>query len=753
MSRLNINRRGFLKLAGASSVAITAGMTGLPSPLKASARKESAKGARFLKYDRGRYTPSFCEMCFFNCGVDVYTRGGIVHKLEGNKLNPNNRGHLCAKGNAGIASTYDPDRIQSPLVRVGKRGEGKFKKVSWDEAYKYVFDKLNPLVKQYGSETLATFMHGTGEKYVHMLSAALGTPNVTVPAFSQCLGSREMAWALTFGTGVSGHETYDMSNSKHMMIFGRNMAGAVQVREAEDFIEGLAKGSKLTYIDPRQCESNVNATHWLQLKPGTDLALALGFIHVIIRDNLVNMDFVRKYCYGYNELVEHIKQYTPKWASKKTGIDAKLIEKIAWEFANDAPNVVAIPPRRMTRYGNDTQTVRAIAILNALMGNWGVPGGIFVRNKVGIDLPHHEHPPAPKARRADGAGKGEAYPFAPTNLGLTNGIYKATLTQKPYPIKAWLVYGTNPVSHSSVGVNNLFEAMKNLDLIVAIDTQFSDTVMYADVVFPESTYLERDDAPYVQKDKIPFIALRRAAIEPIYDTKGCFDICKGIAEKFGLEKWFEHSPAHQIETLLSSLDELQKEKLEKDGALLFEDVDPYPGASGGPMHFTTSTGKVQLYVKDLEEFYKTKGDDFAPMPIYQDVQEPKAGELRLLFGRTPHHSHARSHNNWMLLELQDDTPVWMNPKDAKNMGFKDGDMVKLVNAKTGVTSPHAERLKVTERIKSNSVFVHHGFGHQTKAWSRGYNKGTSENLFISDGIDPISGAAAFLNGFVKVIKA
>ena len=747
-----INRRGFLKLAGVSGIAFGAASTGIPSPLKASAKQKEARGKRFLSYDRGVKSASFCEMCFWNCGVDVYTRNGKIHKLEGNALNPNNRGHLCAKGNAGIQSTYDPDRIKSPLIRTGERGKGEFKKVSWEEAYDYVHKKLNPVIEKYGPESLATFMHGTGERYVHMLSLALGTPNITVPAYSQCMGSREMALALTFGSGASGHETFDMAHSKHMMLFGRNMAGAVQVREAEDFAEGLARGSKLTYIDPRQSESAARATDWLQINPGTDLALALGFIHVIIRDTLADMDFVRKYCYGYNELAEHIKQYTPEWSAKKCGISAKTIERIAWEFAQDAPNVVAIPPRRMTRYGNDTQTVRAIAILNALMGNWGVPGGIFVRSDVPVELPHHEHPEAPKARRADGVGEGEKYSFAPPSLGRTNGIYEATLTQKPYPIKAWLLYGTNPLSHSSIGVNKIHEAMKNLDLIIAIDTQFSDTVMYADIVFPESTYLERDDAPAIQKDKIPFIALRRAAIKPIYDTKGCFDICQGISKRFGLEKWFEHSPAHQIEELLGVLSPEQKEILEKEGTLLFEDVDPYPTASGSVPAFPTTTGKVQLYAKDLEEMYKKHGDDFSPLPIYKDPVMPKENEFRLLFGRTPHHSHARSQNNWILMELQDDTPVWMHPDDAKKKGLKHGDLVSIVNSKSGGKS-HPEPLKVTKRIKAGSVFIHHGFGHKTKAWSIGNNKGTKENDFISDGIDPISGAAAFHNGFVQVVKA
>ncbi len=752
MSRHNITRRGFLKLAGATSVAGVAGITGLPSPLRASVT-EAEKSSMFLRYDRGVLSPSFCEMCFWNCGVNVYTRKGRIHKLEGNALNPNNHGRLCAKGNSGIDSTYDADRVQFPVIRTGKRGEGKFKKVSWDEAYQYVYDKLNPLIEKYGPQTLVTFMHGTGEPHVHALTKALGSPNIVIPAYSQCLGSRDMAWMFTFGTTPSGHEPFDMANSKHIILFGRNMAGAIQVREAKDFAQGLANGAKLTYIDPRLSESGVNATNWLQINPGTDLALALGFIHVILRDGLENIEFVSKYCYGYDKLVEHVKKYTPAWAGKKCGIEAKIIEKIAWSFAKDAPHVVAVPARRMTRYGNDVQTVRAIAIINALMGNWGVPGGIWVRSKVPVKLPEYEEPKQPKTRRADGAGKGEKYLFAPANLGRTNGMYEATLKQKPYPIKAWLIYDTNPIYHSSAGTNDIYKAIEKLDLIVAIDTQFSDTVMYADVVFPESTYLERYDNPHIQSDKIPFIALREPAIKPIYDTKGCYDICKGIAEKFKIQKWFKYSPQDKIKDLYRHLDTKQAKELEENRVLLFENADPYPIASGTEPKFRTGTGKIQLYVNDLEEMYQKKGDDFSPIPIYKDPPMPKNGEFRLLIGKTPRHTQARTQNNWILLELQDDSPIWINPIDAKSLGFVDNQTVYLVNSKTGAKCGHPERLKVTKRIKSGTLFIHHGFGHRTKAWSRGYEKGIGDNFFVSEGVDPVSGAAAFNNGFVKIIKA
>lgn len=749
MRDTQISRRGFLKLAGVTGIAGSAGVFGLPSPLKASKKQEEVKGMKHFFYERGVKTPSYCEMCFWKCGVDVYTQDGRIKKLEGNKTNPNNYGRLCAKGNAGIHSTYDADRVQYPLLRVGKRGEGKWKKITWDEAFTHIHEKLGSLFEEYGEETLATFMHGTGEKYAHTLAYALGTPNVVVPSYSQCVGSREIAWSKTFGFGVSGHEIYDLANTKHMLVFGRNLAGAVHVGEAERFVAGLSNGAKLTYIDPRCSETAANANRWLQINPGTDMALALAMIHVIMRDNLADLDFVRKYCYGYNELHEHVKQYTPAWAEEKTGIKAEEIEEITWEFAKDAPNVIAVPPRRISRYGNDVQTVRAIAILNALMGNVGVPGGQFIRTKPPVEKPHEEHPSEPQIERADGAGT--KFPFAPKNLGIADALYTATLTQEPYPIKAWLLYATNPLGHGSTENGELFKAMTNVDFIIAIDTQLSDSAFYADIVLPESTYLERDDVPLIQKDAIPFVALRRAAIKPIYDTKHAFDICKGIAEKFGVEEYFEKSPTQYMEEFLEHLEPKQREKLEKEGTLVFDDINPYPHAEGKRLRFSTTTKKIQLCVPDFQELYKEHGDEYAPFPIYKDPKMPTKEQFRLLMGRAPNHAHARSQNNWILMEVHGNNPLWINPNDAKKLGLKDDDKVKVKNVKTGFESK-AHIIKITNRIKENSVFIHHGFGHITKAWSKGYDVGISDTNFCSHDIDPLSGACGFNNGFVAITK-
>ena len=762
-----ITRRAFIKTATITTSALAAG--GMFSKSSSAKSKKELYDEKMTHYDKGKTSFTYCEMCFWNCGVIAHTRNGVVHKLEGNPLNPNNRGHLCAKGNSGILSLYDPNRLKYPLIRVGKRGEGKFKKASWDEAFDYVANKLKEITNKYGAKSVASFLHGTGEEPFVILSHAIGTPNVVIPAYSQCMGSREVGWVLTYGTGVSGHSTFDFKNSKYIISFGRNLLGSLQVREAEDVTEALARGAKLVYCDPRFSETAAKAYRWLPVRPGTDLALILGIIHVMIRDGLVNMDFVNKYCFGFSQLAEHVKQYTPEWAEKETGIDAKTIETVAWEFAKYAPNVVAVPPRRFSRYGNDTQTSRAIAILNALAGNWGVPGGIWVRSKYAYILaeynkgecdvreiefkePKEGEPPKPTDERADGAGT--LFPLAPKSLGRENGMIEATRTQKPYPIKAWLLYGTNPIGSSSIGKNKLIEeVIPNLDLIVDIDIIPNDISMYADVILPESVYLERYDLPHVQKDAYPFIAIREPAVKPLFDTKGAWDIAKGIAERLGHGKYFEKSIEERIEDVLKDLPEEQRKELKEKGVVVFEGAQPFPQAAGEELIFKTPTKKVELYSTKLAKFYEEKNDEYYyPLPKYVPPLQPKeSGAYRLLFGRVPMHTHARTQNNKMLAEIYPENELWINEEEAKKLGLREHDKVVLHSLETGIDSEPI-KVKPTSRIRRDCVFIAHGFGHISKFLEVAYKKGASDSSLCSDGVDRISGAAALNNAFVKIKK-
>ncbi len=760
-----ISRRTFIKAAALASSAAAFGT--LPKLSEANSKIE-AYNNMMLQYNEGEKTFTYCEMCFWKCGVIARVRNGVVHKLDGNPLNPNNRGHLCAKGNSGIYLLYDPDRIKSPLIRIGKRGEGKFKKATWDEAFEFIGEKLNKIIKEYGPQSVAYFLHGTGEEPFKILARAMGTPNVVIPAYSQCLGSREIGWFLTYGTGVSGHAPFDYRNSKYIILFGRNVMGSIQVREAEDLTEGIARGAKLVCCDPRFSETAAKAYKWLPINPGTDLALILALIHVLIRDQLVNMEFIDQYCYGFDKLTEFVKDYTPEWAAKETGIDKKTIETVAWEFAEYSPNVVAVPPRRFSRYGNDTQTSRAIAILNALVGNWGVPGGIWVRSRykyilatynagdcdireIKFRLPKEEKPPKPRVLRADGAGS--KFPLAPGFLGRENGMIEATKTGKPYPIKAWMIYDTNPIGSTPIGHNKLIEeVIPKLDLIVDIDVIPNDISLFADVILPESTYLERYDLPHLQKDAYPFIAIREPAVKPLFDTKVSWDIAKGIAEKIGQGKYFKESLQERIEKIINRLPPYQQKELKERGVVVFEGADPYPQASGKPLKFHTRTRKIELYSTILERLQRKKGDDYFPLPKYTPPKRMnESGAFRLLFGRVPMHTHSRTQNNKLLEELYPKNMVWINEDDAKKLGITEDDKVKLYSLATKLETDPVD-VKITNRIKSGCVFIAHGFGHISKLLEIAYKKGVSDNFLCNDDIDPISGASAFLNTFVKIRK-
>ncbi len=762
-----LSRRAFIKIAGVTAAAAAATSATAAFAKDAYATGSHAKFDRMLEYyDKGKLTHNYCEMCFWNCGIKVYSDSkayfvngsnrlkksvsapAIVHKIEGNPLNPNNYGHICAKGNSGIYALYDPNRVKYPLIRAGKRGERKWRKASWDEAFDYIREKLKPIIDKFGPSSLAMFMHGTGEEAFSSLARLINTPNVVVPAYSQCLGSRELGWYLTYGSTITGHNPYDTVNSKYIISLGRNVTGAIQVGEAKRINEGIARGGKLVYVDPRYSELAAKAYRWLAIRPGTDMAFVLGLIHVLIRDNLINYEFVEKYTYGYDKLAEHVKQYTPQWTEHETDIPAKMVETVAREFAEAAPQAIIFTARRISRYGNDTQTARASAIANALVGNWGMPGGIWQINRSPVEA-SFEFPTGKNLPRADISK--DKFPLAPENLGRENGMINATISGKPYPIKAWIVYGTNPILSGSNGKNLLIKkAFKNLDLIVDVDIMPNDIGWYSDIILPESTYLERYDLPHIQGDKYPFIAVREPATKPLFDTKGSWEIAGGIGKALGYNnEYFNLSQKEIAETAIAKFPDYIKKELKEKGVYVFYDTDPYPQASGTKLHFNTPTGKIELYSTALQNYSNREG--YEPLPTYKPVKQPENGQFRLLFGRVPVHTHARTQNNPMLHKIYPVNKLWINKIDAAKQSLKNGDRVVIHSLYTEEDSMPIE-VYATDLIKRGCVFMAHGFGHISKGLKLAYHSGAADSFLVSNDIDPVSGAAAFHNAFVTLRK-
>jgi len=734
---MSMNRREFLKRTSIAA----GGITLLTSTkIKGLKRRNFPKGWKGKK--RVEEIASICEMCFWRCGIlgNVDKHGKLL-KIDGNPAHPLTHGRLCARGNSGHKLAYDPDRLKFPLMRIGKRGEGKFKRISWDEALDFFSEKLIKIKAEYGAKSVGFFPHGIQARFFEHLMKAYGTPNIVEPAFAQCRGSRDVGYKLTFGNSVGSPEPLDFENTDLMIFIGTHIGENVFTGQNLAFAGALEKGAKLIVVDPRFSVAAAKANYWLPIKPGTDIALLLAWIHLLIYENLFDKEYIRKYAIGFNELKRHVKNKTPEWAAKITGLPASLIKETARLMGKLIPKVGLHPGRHTAWYGNDTQRARAMAILTALLGSYGRPGGIYLSSY--IPAPHFPSAKYPKAEaRADGAGT--IYPFGSLGLGITNGLVDATYSQKPYPIKAWIVYSQN-VLQSIPNPWKTKEAIKKLDLFVVVDVLPMEQILYADLVLPEATYLERYDDLYTVKNaKTPFAAIRQPIIDPLYESKPGWWIAKETAKRLNLGNYFQWENIEEyLDYRLSALGVTLKE-IRARGIVEYPHGKPYLDLSE-PIRFNTPSGKIELYSKILKEI------GAEPMPTFEPIEEVPRGYFRLLYGRSPVHSFARTQNNEILHGYMPENQLWINKQIAKELSLTDGEYIRLEN-QDGIISDEI-KLFVTPGIHPKAVFMVHGFDQQSPYLELAYRKGASDTYLMSRvEVDPLSGSTGMRVNFVRIIK-
>ncbi|MEE9429637.1 MAG: molybdopterin-dependent oxidoreductase [Melioribacteraceae bacterium] len=685
---------------------------------------------------------SICEMCFWRCGilgnVDKY---GKILKIDGNPEHPLTHGRLCARGNAGHKLTYDPDRLKYPLMRVGKRGEGKFKRVSWDEALDFFAEKLLKIKKEYGPEAVGYFPHGIQARFFHQVMTAFGTPNSVEPAFAQCRGPRDVGYKLTFGNNIGSPEPLDFEHTDLMVFIGSHIGENVFTGQVLQYAEALERGAKLIVVDPRFSDAAAKADYWLPIKPGTDTSLLLAWMHVLIFEGHYDKEYIDNNAIGFDQLKEHVKDFTPKWAAKITELPESLIIKTARLMGKCSPKVALHPGRHVTWYGDDSQRSRAMALVTALLGSYGRKGGIYLSSKIPAPkFPSSHH--KPKVKRADGAGT--KYPFASKGLGVTNGLIDATLNEDPYPIKGWVVYSQN-VLESIPETYKTKEAIDKLDLMVVVDVMPVEQILYADLVLPEATFLERYDDLYTVKNaKIPFAAIRQPIIDPLFETKPGWWIAKEMAKRLDLKDLFpwdtmEEYFDHRLSGLNTTLKQMQAK-----GIAMHSKGTPYYDFSK-PVKFKTESGKIELYSKKLLR------EGFSPMPEYTPIDEVPTGYFRLIYGRSPVHTFARSQNNEILNSYQSENDLWLNNKVAEDLGLLDGEYVKLEN-QDGVIS-NKIKVNATPGIRADAVYMVHGFGHNSKRMRKAHGKGVSDTqLMTRVKVDPISGGTGMRVNFVRIVK-
>jgi thiosulfate reductase/polysulfide reductase chain A len=732
------SRRDFIKISG---VGLGGMAVGGNAAYKALSKTMDEDVGDLSKLTR---TPTYCEVCFWKCAGWVYkNEKGEVQKILGNDEDMHCNGRFCPRGTGGVGMYNDEDRLRKPLLRIGERGNQTFKEVSWDEALQYVADKLQAVAAEHGPECVALFNHGSGGKHFGRLLKAFGSPNITAPSYAQCRGPREVAFLATFGEGVESPERTDIRDTRCLVLIGSHIGENMHNGQVQEMSDAIDKGASIITVDPRYSTAASKSKFWLPIKPATDLALLMAWIHVIIEEGWYDKAYVEKYTYGLEQIKAHVKDMTPEWAYGITTIEPHIIRETAREMANAAPSVIIHPGRHVTWYGDDSQRLRAVAILNAILGSWGRRGGFYRPEKVKI--PKYPLPKFPEPSRSWEAAFPGQFPLA--GLALASGICDATIPAagRDCSFKAWIVLGTNLIE-TLPNQKNTLEAIQNLDLLVAIDTMPMEITGWADVILPECTYIERYDDIRVSPHRKGQIALRMPAIEPKYDTKPAYWIARELSKKLGLVDYFpfeniEDQLDWQLKKMGSSLEEMQR-----IGVKTFErEYDDLYFAEGEEIEFLTNTGKIELYSTEFEDA------GFDPIPKYTPHPEPPQGYYRLNYGRGPAHTFSRTANNPNLTDIMDENVLWVNPKVAKLEGVENGQEVWLEN-QDGAKSNFAIKVRVTERIRWDSVFMVHGFGHADKRLKRSYGKGASDSSLITRvHVDPVMGGTGMRGNFVKIL--
>ncbi|MDJ0739089.1 MAG: molybdopterin-dependent oxidoreductase [Gammaproteobacteria bacterium] len=723
-----MNRREFLKV----SAALGAG-TAVPAMLGGCATRPLPGSGEVTT------TPTVCNMCFWQCAGTLYQEDGRPWKVVGHPDDPHCDGRLCTRGTGGIGAYDDPDRLRQPLLRVADGDGQRFEAVSWDEALDFIARRMTAIGEQHGKDRLALFSHGDGGKHFQRLLQAFGSHAYAHPSFAQCRGPRETAFGLTYGEGVGSPDRTDMANSRCIVLIGSHLGENLHNSQVQTFTRAIDNGATVITVDPRFSVAASKSQHWLAIKPGTDMALLLAWTNVLVNEGLYDRDYVARYCSGFDKLTAHVQPYNPEWAYLETGIEPAVIRATARVMAGNAPATLVHPGRHVTWYGDDTQRSRAIAILNALLGSWGRPGGFYRQEKV--KLPAFPAPPLPKPSSDWKQTVQGDFPLVST--GISNRLVEHSIGDDAF-IKGWFVYATNLPLTLPGATEQIKAAAESLELMVVVDTMPAEITGYADVVLPECTYLERYDDLRNKAERTPTLALRMPAFEPRQQSKPAWWMAKQLAEKLGLGRYFPWPDYTfvldwQLKQVGSSLAEMQRlgvKRFARKTRPYFDD--------GEAIRFNTPSGRIELWSSLLAEV----GQD--PLPRYTPPERPPPGFYHLNYGRAPAHTFGRTINNPQLFELMPENTVWVHPSAAAVHGLVSSGYVRMENP-NGRRS-NGVRVRVTERIRPDSIFIVHGFGHSDERQRLARGVGADDAALMHNvKIDPVMGGTGMRASFVRLV--
>ena len=688
---------------------------------------------------------SMCGMCAVRCPMEVTVEDGRAVWIQGNTHDPAIGASLCAKGSAGLAFEYDDDqRPQTPLIRKGPRGGGQWKRASWDEALDYIADKLKETIAEFGGKGIAlSDRGGPFTDLTRTFLKALGSPNY-FNHDAGCAGNCHNAGISIYGFAVAGL-LIDLKNTRHVVLYGRNILESLMVKEAKAFAGALANGMKCTYIDPRASITACKSTRYWQVRPNSDYALNLALIHEILKQEVYDKEFVDRFVTGMDYLREAVKDTTPEWQEEHTGLSPEKLRAFVREIAAEAPHVVFHPGWMTARNKQSFYVTRTALILNALMGNIEIPGGLIIGKspdfygRKGLKRLMDRVPQAVKEPRVDGAGT--THPTWDPSIGMLHQAFAAMESGKPYGLGAYFAYRHDPLT-GMPDPEATKKAMDKLKLIVSIDVRYSETGWYSDVILPEATYLERANILAQMNAPLPLFSMRDQAIAPRYNSRPAWWIFKEILHRLEIQEVLNFETIEELWNYqLDGTGVTIAEMREKGFVNLGTSLKLFPRET---LKFPTPSGKIEI------ENDTIKKAGLENLPPYQAKEAPSGNDFNLLFGRTGSLAHGQSLNNPILSGIAPEQVVWIHPDRATPLGIRDGDRVE-VNGGGSYTG--TLKAKVTPWIQRDAVFMLHGYGATVPLATRAKGVGVADQRLQNGSLydfDPAGGGCAMTEKRVQI---
>lgn len=672
---------------------------------------------------------TLCDICTPGpqCGIDAYVKDGKVIKVEGTKGYPGSNGHLCTKGASNRQYLYREDRIRTPLRRTGPRGSGQFEPISWEEALKTIAEKLNGVKKEYGPEAVAWF---TGyskwyRPYLLRLVHSFGSLNYGTES-SSCHMATEIAWKTVTGRPCR----QDLANSKVFLGWACNpYMGSYPA--AEGLVKYKENGGYVIIIDPRRTPTTEKiADMHLQLKPGTDGALALGMAKLILDNGWQDQPYIDKYVYGFEEYKAYVQQFDLDMVAEITGLAKEDIFEATCRYATGGPASIWETAAAITHHINGYNNYRAMIALQTITGNIDRRGGTlpewgtYLQTACGFSTMEEEFRFETEPKDCKPKIGAERFPvWAPLNeefqaMDMVRQIHEGT----PYPLKALVNFGMN--SRMFPEPQKMLDAFDELDFVASTDIFMTDVCKWSDIVLPVCTSFERSELKAYPGG---FLTCTTPVIEPLYESRPDTEVICELARYLGLPDdkltaGYEACMRFIISNLDVTLEELKAAPL----PIKVKEFKPYEPGYLLEHGFETPTGKIELYSSFIE---KIPGrPDLSPLPTYKDSFDGPAEAalpLTLVVGaRLPNAIHSRLHDVPWARSLRKNPAADINPADAAQYGISEGDDIELF------TKANVIRVKahLTDIGLAGNVHMYHG-----------YKEADGNSLVGQNHLDPYSG--------------